>query len=317
MGSHPAPQRWEHVWPNSTAATHQVGSAREFNRAYLAAMAHLGMKPRLTAIGAKEQNGDVESSHRSLKRRLDQKLRLRGSRDFASPEQYENWVQSVLVRANANRAARLHRELDAMVPFTATPLPEYRELRVSVTSWSTIRVLRNTYSVPSRLIRESVRVRVCDHELRVYLGDVFQLRIERLLGDARHCINYRHVIWWLVRKPGAFARYRYREDMYPTPTFRRACDVITERNPGLAGDLQYLRILHLAAATMEVDVERALQALLDEGQTPTVDAVRALIGHGEVTTPQLELPAINLRAYDALLSAGAEWRPTRKHSSKA
>jgi hypothetical protein len=40
----------------------------------------------------------------------------------------------------------------------------------------------------------------------------------RLIGRAHHQVNYRHVIGSLVHKPGAFARYRYREDLYPSLT---------------------------------------------------------------------------------------------------
>jgi hypothetical protein len=39
-------------------------------------------------------------------------------------------------------------------------------------------------------------------------------------------IDYRHVIGWLVRKPGAFARYLYREDLYPSAIYRRAQDAL-------------------------------------------------------------------------------------------
>ena len=37
-----------------------------------------------------------------------------------------------------------------------------------------------------------------------------------------HHIDYRHIIYWLVRKPGAFANYRYRGDLFPTESFRWA-----------------------------------------------------------------------------------------------
>jgi len=42
-------------------------------------------------FGSDEQNGDVESLHRALKRRLVQHLLLRGSRDFQSVEEYRRW----------------------------------------------------------------------------------------------------------------------------------------------------------------------------------------------------------------------------------
>jgi len=44
----------------------------------------------------------------------------------------------------------------------------------------------------------------------------------RFAGVLDHRIDYRHVIWSLVRKPGRFARYVYREEMFPSVVFRRA-----------------------------------------------------------------------------------------------
>ncbi len=47
-------------------------------------MRHFGMTARTTEVGEKEQNGDVEAQNGALKRRLDQALLRRGSRDFPS-----------------------------------------------------------------------------------------------------------------------------------------------------------------------------------------------------------------------------------------
>ena len=70
-------------------------------------------------------------------------------------------------------------------------------------------------------------------------------------------INYRHVIDWLVRKPGAFENYRYREDMFPTSRFRMAYDALRETTPSRASR-EYLRILELAARENESLVDDAL-----------------------------------------------------------
>jgi|GEM_PF-2092484 len=61
--------------------------------------------------------------------------------------------------------------------------------------------------------------------------------------------NYRHVVWSLVRKPGAFARCRYREELFPSLVFRRAYDALRDARAERA-DVDYLRILHLAASTI-------------------------------------------------------------------
>ena len=126
-----------------------------------------------------------------------------------------------------------------------------------VSRFSTIQVLRNTYSVPSRLIGTTLLVRVRSETLEVYRATAHLLTMPRLLGHGQHRIDYRHVIWSLVRKPGAFAHYRYRDDLFPSlvvpPRLRRACT----RSTAERADRHYVRLLHLAASTSESEVEAA------------------------------------------------------------
>jgi transposase len=288
---------------NSSAATHNLGQGkREFNEEYLGLMRHLGMKPRTTAVGEKEQNGDVEAAHRALKRRLEQRLLLRGSRDFTSEQEYEGWMQGVLEKANRARSERLSHEQAVMSALEVERLPEYREEWVRVKQGGTIRVKNNTYTVPSRLKGERVRVRVYENRLEVFYGGVLQIAVDRLLGEGGHSVDYRHVIWSMVRKPGAFERYRYREELFPRPVFRQAYDALVGTlGTTRAADIEYLRILHLAASTMECEVEAALVLLLEEGTAPDSDRVKRLMRTDQPEIPNMVVLEPDLTAYDDLL----------------
>ena len=299
-----------HQTDNSTAATHPVGKEkreregqRTYNEEYLALMRHLGMTPRTTEVGEKEQNGDVESRNGVLKRQLEQALLLRGSRDFEDAAHWQAFVDQVANKANRSRGARVAEELAVMRELRVDRLPEFKEETVRVSEWSTIRVKHCAYSVPSRLIGELVRVRLYEERLDVYHEGQLQLSCERLLGRNQRRIDYHHVIWSLVRKPGGFARYVYREEMFPTVTFRRAYDALQAHSAGLKGDLEYLRILHRAASSSQADVEAALLLLLEEGSRLTADAVTALTAK---EPPSAEVPAlavleVDLSSYDTLL----------------
>lgn len=291
-----------HQTDNSTAATHDLKNGkRGFNREYLALMEHFSMRPRTIQVGEKHQNGDAEASHRALKGRLKQRLLLRRSQDFESVASYERWLREVIDKANCLRRTRLEEELAAMKPISVKRLPEYTLVRTAVSSWSTVRVRANIYSVPSRLIGETVRIRIYDDRLEVYFAGKRQLSMERLLGKNGHQINYRHIIWSLVKKPGAFARYRYREGLFPSLIFRRAYDALAEGRSERKADLEYLRLLHLAASTSETEVEAAVQLLLDEGEGPSSERVKQLVAPAEPEIPQLEVPSVDLHGYDALL----------------
>lgn len=296
-----------HQTDNSTAATHDLRTGkRGFNDDYVRLVEHFGMKPRTIEIGEKEQNGDVESLNGALKRRLEQHLLMRGDRDFESVAAYEIWLGEALEKANGLRSAKVAEELAAMRPLQVARLPEYKEVSVPVTSWSTIRIKYNTYSVPSRLIGETVRVRIFDERLEVRFGDKLQLEVARLLGRGGHHINYRHIIWSLVQKPGAFARYKYREELFPSLVFRRVYDALVGSLKERDADMTYLRILHLAASTMESEVEAALLRVLDTGRTPDVDEVRTYVAPREPEIPSIASPEVELGEYDALLEAAEE-----------
>ena len=295
-----------HQTDNSTSATHDLSTGkRGFNQEYADLMEHLGMKPRTIAIGQSNQNGDVEALNGVLKRRLEQHLLLRSSRDFASIKVYESWIDEVVERANGLRSDRLSEELAQMRPLARRRLPEHREQSVRVTQNGTIRVLRNTYSVPSRLRGERVVVRISEMTVEILYGGRRQLVVERLLGESRARIDYRHVIESLVRKPWAFARYRHRSSMFPTPVFRRAYDALSESLEERRADLEYLRVLQLAARTMQYEVEEALERLLAEGKLPEYETVRSQIPIREPEIPAMEPLVVDLQGYDSLLPVEA------------
>jgi hypothetical protein len=289
---------------NSTSATHDIPSGkRAFNEDYEKMVRYFQMEPRTIEVGEKEQNGDVEAANGALKRRLEQHLLLRGSRDFESVEAYEQWVQGVMDKANELRRTKVAEELEAMHVVKVERLLEYTEEKLTVSGWSTIRVKHNSYSVPSRLIGEAIKVRVYESYLEVWYGGDRQLTMERLLGRNKHRIDYRHIIWSLVQKPGAFARYKYREELFPTLVFRKTYDALYAALSGWEADVDYLRILHLAASTMEAEVEAALELLLEHKQVPRLERVKALASPGAPSLPEMPAYEIDLEDYDALLDA--------------
>jgi hypothetical protein len=292
-----------HQTDNSTGATHRVRTGqRDFNAEYVDLMAHLGMKPRTIAVGKKEQNGTVEAHHGAFKRLLRQRLLDRESPEFASEEAFDQWLERALHNENSRRQTRFQEELAVMKPLTVVRLPEFKDLTVWVSQNSTINVLGNLYSVPPRLMRQPVRVRIYENHLRVFYGDTPIQDMPRLTGRSHHAIDYRHVIWSLVQKPGAFSRYRYREALFPTLVFRRAYEALQAAYPGTAGDAAYLRILHLAASTQESEVHSALELLWEAGQVPEVERVKELVHPlPRPVIPVMAIPTVDLALYDTLL----------------
>jgi hypothetical protein len=229
---------------------------------------------------------------------------LRGSRDFASVDAYTDFVGTIRDRLNSGApTARLAEERALLRPLPATRLPEYSSYTAVVRPWSTIHFGRRVYSVPSRLIGCEVEVRQHPDVVEVWYRRKLTEAMPRLRGDQYHRIDYRHVIWSLVRKPGAFARYRYREELFPSLVFRRAYDALHDAR-GERADVDYVRILHLAASTMQARVEDVLEQLLQRGERPDFLAVKALAAPERPTIPDVHIPAPDLAVYDRLLAGG-------------
>ena len=289
----------EHRTDRLSAAVKNL-KREELTERYQALLRHFGMRSSRTQAGKAHENGDVEQSHHRLKRAIEQELLLRCSRDFSSREEYEGFVAVIVSRRNAARQKRLGEELAVMRPLPARRLDDFTRQWVRVSPSSTIRVRHNTYSVDSRLIGERVQVRGWADQVEVYYGGRRQARMPRLRGEGKHRIDYRHVIHSLVRKPGAFTRYRWREDLFPGILFRVAYDELRRDCPATA-DRQYLKILEVAAQEGEQRVREALQVLIERGQRIRFEALRECLVDPVVEPWEVMVEKMDVGLYDTLL----------------
>jgi hypothetical protein len=291
---------------NLSAATHELkhSGGRQLTERFRGVLEHYGLRSSRIQAGEAHENGIVEQAHFRTKSAVGQALLLRGHTDFVDEASYETFVREVIERKrNAPAASRLAEERPYLRPLPAAPVPNYTTFTCVVRRWSTIRVGKRTYSVPSRLIGHTVEARQHPRTVEVrYRGQVMET-MPRLRGEADHRIDYRHIIGSLVRKPGAFARYRYREELFPSLTFRQAYDALGDTH-GERADVEYVRLLHLAATTSERQVEATLQARLQASQPFDYASVQAMVTPVIPRVPALQIPVPDLAQYDALLAGG-------------
>ena len=288
-----------------TTAVQKADHPKEFTRRYDSLLRHYDLQGRKTQASCPNENGDVEQRHYRFKRALDQILMLRGSRDFDSRQEYEAFLRKLFCQLNSGRRERLLEEHKVLGSLPQRRLESCKRLRVRVGPSSTIRVSHNTYSVESRLIGECVDVRLYVEHLELFYAQRRVERIPRLRGEGKHRIEYRHIIDWLVRKPGAFENYRYRQDLFPTSRFRMAYDGLKRRHSARRASKEYLKILYLAAHEGETLVDDALRLLMDREERITADAVEAQVLSNEPVAPATEVNVdkVALDAYDELLCA--------------
>jgi hypothetical protein len=202
----------------------------------------------------------------------------------------------------------LQEELRLLTPLPAADWYEPKQYSVTVTGWSTVSLAGATYSVPSRFIGQKLKALVDNDWVAIYYAQHLVLKVPRHQSGER-CINYRHLIFHLLRKPGAFRNYQYREELFPRVIFRKAYDVLLAQDDEKA-DKEYLRILNTATLEGEEQVAAALELLLECGSAIRSDKVHELCKSPKAT-PEVEVLMPNLEAYDALLKNTTNWESTR------
>ena len=297
------PQR--HRTDRLSTAVNNASNPAEFTERYKGLMRYYGLEAEKTQAGHGNENGDVEQRHHRFKRAVAQELMLRGSRDFSSLEEYQQFLQMLFERLNAGRKQRLAEELSVMKELPERRMESCKRERVKVDSGSFIYADRNAYSVPSRLIGEQVEARLYMDHVEVWYGQKKVEQMPRLRGRRKHRVDYRHIIDWLVRKPGAFENYRYRDELFPTSRFRMVFDVLQEKLGGPKGSKEYLKILELAAKEGESKVDEALHRLLqDAGGSVTAELVGEAIGaESPGSMREVHVAAVDLHRFDELFRA--------------
>jgi hypothetical protein len=300
LGGVPARHRSDSL----SAAVNNLSAKREFQARYRGLLDHYGLTGQRINVRQPHENGDSESSHGHFKNAVDQALHMRGSRDFGSRDEYVCFLrEEVLAGRNLNRRQRLTEELAVLRPLPAQRQDSCLRLPVRVDSGSLIHIHRNTYSVHSRLIGAKVEAWLYADRVEIWYAGTQVDTLPRLVGRDKHAINYRHIIDQLVRKPGAFENYRYREDLFPNSRFRMAYDRLQAEHLPEVARRAYLRILQHAAHDSEAAVDDALRCLLAREEPLSAEVVIALARTSTqlpaATDVSVEAP--DLRSFDCLL----------------
>jgi hypothetical protein len=183
---------------------------------------------------------------------------------------------------------------------------------VRVSCHSTISVRCVLYSVPSRLIGRTLTLHLYHDRLVGYQGQtaVVELPRIRVPSSAKtrraRCINYRHVIDSLRRKPRAFLDCTWQQELLPNDHWRQLWQTLSQqRDREVAGRLM-VEALYIAATQ---DKETAVADYLDsqlQRQALTLTALQKQFH----LLPKTDLPPIDvhqhaLSPYDQLLSASS------------
>ena len=292
-----------HRTDNLTSAVHKVGHPDIYTDKYRGLSSHYDFESSKTNPASPHENGDVERSNGLFKNAVDQSLIIRGSRNFDTIEEYEKFLQQIIGRMNANCHKRFTEEVEVLKELPNLRYDDYETRECKVGRGGTIRLLHNTYSAHSRLVGETVKVRVYADKLEIWYAQRHIETLPRLRGENGHYINYRHHIDRLVRKPGAFENYCYKDDMFPTSQFRIAYDILRDTCSIRQASKEYLKILELAAKEDESLVNEALRLQINLDEDISFEKIKLFIDSKQkMPDPtNVHIEPVDINFYDTLL----------------
>ena len=203
-----------HRTDNLSAAVTLTKDGSYFTNNWLHLMKHYGVTPTTNNPGKSNENGKVERSNGLFKRSLENQLALRGSKDFNSIDEYQDYIERIVEKRNIQRKSRVLEERRDLIELPNGKWYSAIKYPVKVHPDSTIRVEGAVYSVPSRTIGYTLSAYVYPDKVELMFGVIDIATMDRIKkGEAK--IDFKHIIHSLRKKPGAFENYKYKDQMYP------------------------------------------------------------------------------------------------------
>ena len=296
----------EHRTDSLSAAFINSAEEETLTNAYNALCDHYNLKATRNNRGVSHENGAIECAHGSFKRRLDQALKLRGSYDFETINEYQCFLNNITERLNKRCLSRFKEEQRQLQPLPKERFMDYSEVSLKVTRSSTLEIKRVLYTVPAKMIGETVRVHIYHDRLAIYVGQTPVITLPRIYpkpGNERaRSINYRHLIHSLSSKPQAFRFLQFRDELLPTDVYRKLWSVCDQQFQSQEACKWMVAVLRIASDhDCEEPLGNELLALLDENKLlpPLKVLQERYLGHQAV--PQIQARQHDLMSYDHLL----------------
>lgn len=291
-------------WSGTFASRWSIFGRRQQTRRYAELCSHYGLRATRCNPGQSNENGSIESRNNSLKNALDQALRLRGSRRFDARRDYETFVDTIVQRMNMRAAKSLVTERAMLKALPVRRTAEFEEIPARVSKYAIFTLKGVLYSVPSQLIGHRLMVRQYAQHVEGWLGGqcVVSLPRARPAEGQRvgRCIDYRHLVGALKRKPGAFARWVLRDASFPRAVYRQTWERLISQRPEREACKTMVGLLVLAADGFEAQLAQELEQLIELGQLPDLNALTQLLAPPKGDVPQVVVTLPTLASYDEL-----------------
>lgn len=299
----------QHRTDSLSAAYRNLGGNKSLTHLYDELCDHYRMQPTRNNTGVAHENGAIESPHGHLKNRIKQAIYLRESNDFGSLKEYRLLIEAAVAKLNQQCQQKFEQEKTHLQSLPKYRISDYEILTACVSTRSTVEVRCVLYTVPSRLIGRQLELHLYHDRILGYLGSQLVVELPRMRvtdPDKRRgrCINYRHIIEGLRRKPRAFIYCTWQQDLLPTPAFRERWLELTAQFDLDTAAVLIVESLYIAATqNQEAAVADYLEQEL-KAQTLTLKGLQQQFWQDAPESfPPLTVTQHDLSSYDQLIDS--------------
>jgi hypothetical protein len=279
---------------------------KQLTKFYEELCSHYRLQPTRNNLGIAHENGSIESPHGYFKRRLEQAMLLCNRFDFKSVAAYQDFIQEVIDTLNAKCSERFMEEQSHLQPLPKYRYPDYEVICTKVSVNSTIMVRCILYSVPSQLIGERLTIHLHSDSLVGYLNldQVFTLSRLRSPDNQQRrarCIDYRHLVFSLRRKPRAFLHSQWQQDILPDEQWRSLWQQLRAQFEADTAARLVVEALYIAAVH---DLQHAVADYLEEQLQLgllTLSGLQQQFSLPATSPPSLSAEQHSLSVYDQFL----------------
>jgi hypothetical protein len=266
---------------------------------------YYNMIPTRNNKGVSHENGSVESSHGHIKNRIKQELLLRGSSNFDTLDEYEQWLYAIVQSSNKRNAKDFKVEQQYLQRLPLNKGVDYEIKSVKVSNNSMINAKHMYYSVPSRLVGYTVTLHISQKMIIGYIGSNQAFKLERKYiseCNNRYIIDYKHVIHALVRKPKAFRSCKYRDSLLPNYDFKQIWLHLNQKYDSDSADRIILRLLKLSYYhDCETKLTKLCIKLISENKQINIESIESQFNTSNPILPSTNWKQHSLKGYDNLL----------------
>lgn len=302
----------EHRTDSLSAAFNNNNDKKELTDNYQALCHHYNMVATKCNLGKSHENGSIESPHGHLKTRIDQAVLMRNSNDFGSIQEYQSFIDKIISNINKKNKILIEEEKKYLSILPKYKAQDFTVIYSYVSLNSVIRVKKIAYSVPSRLISQTVKIHLFDDHLDIFYNNKKTYILVRKYydkDDSNVTINYRHLISSLIKKPGAFKNFIWKDELLPSDDYRKIWHILSNVNNSKSSCKYITSLLYLISKLpkeKELDVsEYILDYYHKNHQLPTITNIEAKFSDNKEinNTPIIIVQQRSIKEYQQLLIA--------------